>query len=168
MPEPIPIFMKATRPGKRLGCRTPPGCRLSRQWPGLGFGNLAMDVNVKLLESPDGKNHLIIIVHGLIDAQGLEEILGHVTETIRRLFNCEVLIDFEKASLRLEPSVIDELINELGPGLRAGNIAIALVSPSDTDGSEPVRLLAHSLIRQDLKVALFDTTKEAVTWLVST
>lgn len=127
-----------------------------------------MDVNVKLLESPDGKNHLIIIVHGLIDAQGLEEILGHVTETIRRLFNCEVLIDFERANLRIDPNNIDELIHRLGPDLRFGNIKIALVSPGETGDSEQVKVLSESLRREDLTTAVFQNAKEAVSWLLST
>jgi hypothetical protein len=58
-----------------------------------------MDLNVKLLQSPEGRNHLIIIAGGLIDAEGLERIFRQVAETIQRLFNCKVLIDFEKANL---------------------------------------------------------------------
>lgn len=127
-----------------------------------------MDVNVKLLESTDGKNHLIIIVHGLIEIEGLEEILRHVTETIQRLFDCEVLIDLEKANLRINPEDIDELIHRLGPDLRLGNIRIALVSPGETGEAERVKVLSESLWREDLTTAVFDNAKEAVGWLVNT
>ena len=127
-----------------------------------------MDVNVKLLESTDGKNHLIIIVHGMIDIEGLEEIFRYVTETIQRLFNCEVLIDLEKANLRINPKDIDELIHRLGPDLRLGNIKIALVSPGESGEPEQVKVLSESLCREDLTTALFDNAKEAVGWLVNT
>jgi hypothetical protein len=127
-----------------------------------------MDVNVKLLESPDGKNHLIIIVRGLIDAEGLEEIFRQVTEIIQHHFDCRILIDFEKANLRMNPKDIDELVHRLGPDLRLGNIKIALVSPAETGDSEHVKVLSESLRREDLTTAVFDNAKEAVGWLVNT
>ena len=166
--RPLPIFMKAPRPGKALACRTTDGCRASRQWPKLGFKNLAMDVNVKLLESPDGKNHLIIIVRGPIDAEGLEQIFWQVAEIIQQHFDCKILIDFEKASLRTNPNDIDELVHRLGPDLRLGNIKIALVFPGETGEPEPVKVLSESLCREDLTTAVFDNAKEAVSWLINT
>ena len=130
--------------------------------------NLAMEVNVKLLESPDGKNHLIIIVAGLVDVEGLERIFRQVADTIQRLFACKVLIDFEKANLNLQTETIDALVNELGPDLRLGNIKIALVRPGETSDLEQVKVLSDSLCREDLTAAVFDSAKEAVGWLVST
>jgi hypothetical protein len=141
-------------------------CQESRR--NLFFWELAMDLKVKSLRSPDGKNHLIIITGGLIDTEGLQQIFRQVAETIRRQFNCRILIDFEKANLRLEPAVIDEVVNELGPELRLGNIKIALVSPAKREGYERLRALSDALTSQDLKATVFDTTKEAVTWLVDT
>lgn len=160
--------MKAPRPDKAPGIRRTDGRGASRQWSKLIVKNSAMDVNIKLLESPHEKKHLIIIVHGLIDAQGLEEIFGHVTETIRRLFNCAVLIEFERANLRINPRDIDKLVHQLGSDLRLGNIKIALVSPEETGDSEHVKVLSESLRREDLTTAVFDNAKEAVSWLVST
>ena len=127
-----------------------------------------MEANVKLLESPDGKNHLIIIVAGMVDVEGLEQIFRQVAETIQRLFNCKVLIDFEKASLNLQTGTIDALANKLGPNLRLGNIKIALVKPGETGESEQVTVLSESLCREDLTAAVFDNAKEAVGWLVNT
>ncbi|HXV84949.1 MAG TPA: hypothetical protein VEG60_34320 [Candidatus Binatia bacterium] len=125
-----------------------------------------MDLNIKLLQSPEGKNHLIVITGGLIDAEELERIFCQVAETSRRLFSCRVLIDFEKAKLGLEPAAIDELINEFGSDLRLGNIKIALVSPAEIEGCERVRILSDALVSQDLTARVFDKTKEAVKWLV--
>ena len=120
-----------------------------------------MDLNVKLLESPDGRNHLIIISSGLIDAEGLERIFRQVAEIIQHQFNCTVLIDFERASLRIEPKDIDEVVQELGPDLRLGNIKIALVSSPEIGESEQLKVLSDSLCREDLKAAVFDNAKEA-------
>ena len=148
--------------GRRTGCR-----RVSAQWPKVVFKNLAMDVNVKLLESPDGRNHLIVISSGLIDADGLEQMFRQVAEIIQHQFNCTVLIDFEKASLRIDPKDIDELIHGLGADLRLGNIKIALVSSPEIGESEQLQVLSDSLCREDLKAAVFANAKEAVGWLVS-
>jgi hypothetical protein len=160
--------MKAWKVGKAAGCQSTDGRRVSRQWSNFIFRNLAMDLNVKLLQSPEGRNQLLIIIGGLIDPEGLERIFRQVAETIQRLFNCQVLIDFENAHLRLEPADIDEIVNELGPDLRLGNIKIALVSSAETDAPEQLRVLRDSLRRQDLSVAVFYNAQAAVTWLVST
>jgi hypothetical protein len=158
--------MKTSRVRKPAGCENADRHRVSRKWRNFIFRNIVMDLNVKLLQSPEGRNHLIIIAGGLIDTEGLERIFRQVAETVQRLFNCKVLIDLEKANLRPEPEAIDELVNELGPDLRHGNIKIALVSPAESDGSERLRVLNDSLISQDLTVAVFDNTKEAVAWLI--
>ena len=162
------IFMKASRAGKApSGRRT--DCRIaSKQWPRVVFENSAMDVNVKLLKSPDGRNHLIIIGSGLIDAEGLERIFRQVAEIIQSQFNCTVLIDLEKASLRIEPKDIDEVVHGLGPDLRLGNIKIALVASAEISESEQLKVLSDSLCREDLKAAVFDNEKEAIIWLVNT
>jgi hypothetical protein len=127
-----------------------------------------MDLNVKLLQSPEGRNDLIIIAGGLIDAEGLEQIFRQVAEIIQHQFDCTVLIDFEKASLRIDPKAIDELVHGLGPDLRLGNIKIALVCSTEIGECEQVKALSESLCREDLKAAVFDNAKEAVSWLIST
>ena len=127
-----------------------------------------MDLNVKLLRSPEGRNHLIIIARGLIDVEGLKLIFRHAAETIQELFNCNVLVDFENANLTLSPPNIDVLISGLGPDLRLGNIKIALVSPAEIEEFEQLRVLCISLCREDLRAAVFDNPDEAISWLVDT
>lgn len=127
-----------------------------------------MDLNVKLLRSPEGRNHLIIIARGLIDVEGLKLIFRHAAETIQELFNCNVLVDFENANLTLSPPDIDVLINGLGPDLRLGNIKIALVSSAEVEEFEQLRVLCDSLCREDLRAAVFDNPDEATRWLVDT
>jgi hypothetical protein len=141
---------------------------VSKQWPKFIFRNLAMDLNVKLLRSPEGRNHLIIIVGGLVDTEGLERIFRQVAAIIHHLFNCKILIDFENANLRIEPADIDELVNGLGPDLRLGNIKIALVSSAEIDDSEQLRVVSDSLSREDLRAAVFDSAQKAVLWLIDT
>ena len=165
--DPSLLFMKAPRTRKAPSGQRTDRCLVSRQWPKVVVKNLAMDVNVKLLKSPDGRNHLIIISSGLIDAEGLERILRQVAEIIQHQFNCTVLIDFERASLQIEPKDIDEVVHGLGPDLRLGNIKIALVSSAEIGESEQLKVLSDSLCREDLKAAVFDNAKEAVGWLVS-
>lgn len=128
--------------------------------------NLAMDLNIKLLRSPEGRNHLIMIARGLIDAEGLKLIFRQAAETIQELFNCNVLIDFENANLTLSPLDIDVLISGLGPDLRLGNIKIALVSSAEVEELEQLRVLYDSLSREDLRAAVFDNPDEATRWLV--
>jgi len=166
--DPSLFFMKASRVRKAPGYRRTVCQRVSKQWPKFIFRNLAMDLNVKLLRSSEGRNHLIIIVGGLVDTEGLERIFRQVAAIIHHLFNCKILIDFEKANLRIEPADIDELVNGLGPDLRLGNIKIALVSSPEIGESEQLKVLSDSLCREDLKAAVFDNAKEAVSWLVST
>ena len=139
---------------------------MSGQWPKLIGEHLAMDLNVKLLRSPEGRNHLIIITRGQIDAEGLELIFRQVAETIQELFYCTVLIDFENANLRVKSSDIDALINRLGPDLRLGNVKIALVSSAESDELDQLRVLSDSLCREDLRAAVFCDAQEAVVWLV--
>jgi hypothetical protein len=141
---------------------------VSRQSPKFIFRNLAMDLNVKLLQSPGGRNDLIIIAGGLIDTEGLERILREVAETIRQLFSCKILIDFENANLRIEPADINELVSRLAPDLRLGNIVIALVSSGEITESEQLRGLSDSLCREDLRAAVFHNAQEAVLWLIDT
>ena len=128
--------------------------------------NLAMDLNVKLLRSPEGRNHLIMIARGLVDAEGLKLIFRQAAETIQELFNCNVLIDFENANLALSPPDIDMLISGLGSDLRLGNIKIALVSSTEVEELEQLRVLYDSLCREDLRAAVFDNPDEATNWLV--
>jgi hypothetical protein len=162
------FFMKASRVRKAPGYRRTVCQPGSKQWPKFIFRNLAMDLNVKLLRSSEGRNHLIIIAGGLVDADGLERIFRQVAEIIRQLFNCKILIDFENANLRIEPADIDELVNRLGPELRLGNIAIALMSSAEIAESEQLRVLSDSLCREDLRAAVFHNAQEAVLWLIDT
>jgi hypothetical protein len=126
-----------------------------------------MDLNIKLLKSPDGENHLIIITGELIDAEGLREIFRQVEETTQFLFNCKVLVDLENASLRIQPHEIHVLVHGLGCDLRHRKLRLALVSPPDIHTFEQLVLLSESLCSQGLRAAVFDNARQAVNWLIN-
>ena len=126
-----------------------------------------MDLNIKLLKSPDGENHLIIITGELIDAEGLKKIFRQVEETTQFLLNCKVLVDLEDASLRIEPQEIHVLVHGLGCDLWHRNIKLALVSSPDIHTVERLALLSESLCCQGLRSAVFDNARQAVNWLIN-
>jgi hypothetical protein len=129
---------------------------------------LTMDLTIKLLQSPGGGNHLIIIAGGLIDLEGLERILRMVTETAESLLHCKVVIDFGDAHLRLEALDIYGLVDELGPDLRQRAVKIALLSSAEVDASVQLGVLTDALHRENLRVAVFDNARDAVAWLIRT
>jgi len=124
-----------------------------------------MDLNIKLLQSPDG-NHLIIITSGHIDMESLGDIICRVVETTQPLLNCKVLIDFEAATLILSASDVRTLLGKFGVDAWPDDIRIALVSSADTDRSGQLDVLRDSLCNLGLRVASFVNAREAVNWLV--
>jgi hypothetical protein len=131
----------------------------------FSFYGPAMDLNIKLLQSPDG-NHLIIITSGHIDIESLGDIICRVVETTQPLLNCKVLIDFEAATLILSASDVHTLLGRFGVDAWPDDIRIALVSPPDIDRSGQLDVLRDSLCNLGLQVASFVNARDAVNWLV--
>ena len=123
-----------------------------------------VDLTTKLLELPGG-NYLIVIAHGLIDAERLEQIFREVSATTQPLLNCKVLIDLADTRIRLELADIDVLVNSLGRDLLRPNIQIAVVSSAEIEEFNRISTLSASLCRPGLNVVAFDDTKSAVVWL---
>ena len=126
-----------------------------------------MDLNIKLLKSPDGENHLIIITGERIDAEGLAEIFRQVEKTTEFLLDCNVLIDLEDASLRVSPADIDGVAHAVGSSLWRRNLKLALVSSPDLSTFEQLSLLSDSLRSLGLRVAVFDSARQAANWLIN-
>ena len=124
-----------------------------------------MDLNIKLLQSPDG-NHLIIITSGPIDRESLEDMICRTLEATQPLANCKVLIDFEAANLVLSASDVRTVMSRLNRGAWSHNIRIALVSSPDIDRSEQLAVLKNSLSGLGLRVGLFVDSREGVNWLL--
>jgi len=131
----------------------------------FSFYRPPMDLNIKLLQLPDG-NHLIIITSGLVDTESLGDIICRVVETTQPLLNCKVLIDFEAANLILGASDVSTLVGKFGVDAWPDDIRIALVSSPDSDRSGQLIVLRDSLCNLGLRVALFSNSREAVNWLV--
>jgi hypothetical protein len=120
-------------------------------------------LKTKLLEL-SGRNYLMVIARGLVDAERFEEIFREVSATSKSLLNCKVLIDLADARIRLElPDIA--VLNSLGRDLLRPNNQIALVSSTKIDDFDRLSLLSASLCSLDLKVAAFDDAKSAVVWL---
>ena len=131
----------------------------------FSFHTPVMELNMKLLQSPEG-NHLIIIARGPIGVEALEQILRRAAETTQPLLNCKVLIDFEAANVRLKASDVPALVDGFGIDAWSHDIKIALVSPPEIDKSVQLGVLSDLLCCQGLRVALFDNARGAVNWLL--
>ncbi|HEU4342721.1 MAG TPA: hypothetical protein VFU31_14240 [Candidatus Binatia bacterium] len=122
-----------------------------------------MDLKIKLLQLPEGENFLVVIAHGLIDSEGLDQILRKIAATTQSLLECKVLIDLEEASLELQSPVIRRLVNRIEPDLRRRHLKFALVSSAEVD--EGPRVLGDSLSKLGLTAAVFVDIKHAAVWL---
>jgi hypothetical protein len=121
-----------------------------------------MDLKIKLLEVPDSGSYLIVIIRGLIEAEGFERLVRKVAESSESLLDCRVLIDLEEATLRLARRDILDLDQAVKSHLARSNLKMALVSSPETDR---LQALSESLRGLGLKVAVFDDSRSAVAWL---
>jgi hypothetical protein len=129
-------------------------------YPNLDTKNARFNV-LKL----SGGNYLIAIACGAIDAEGLTRIFRTVLELSSSLPHCKVLIDFEAATLTLQPADVDDLLDVLRPELGPHTLQIAVVSSPQADVSNRLCLLRNSLCRGGSRVAVFHDIKSAVGWL---
>jgi hypothetical protein len=123
-----------------------------------------MDLKTKLLELSEGSYYFIVIAQGDIDRETLKRIFDEIGKIRRPLANCKVLIDLEEASLNIRPSVIRCMANEFELHLTSNPIKLAVVA-SKFDRCGRLHLLFDLLCSQGLRVALFDDTKTAASWL---
>ena len=123
-----------------------------------------MDSKIKLLKFPNGLNYLVVIAQGIIDRKALERVFGEVRKTSRSLSSCGVFIDLEEASLKVQSLGIHAIANQFGPELKLNIIKIAVVS-SEFDPCGRLHLMRDLLCGQGLRVAVFDNTKTAASWL---
>jgi len=124
-----------------------------------------MDFRMKLLQLTERENHLIVITRGLLDADEFRWIFRKVGETARSLLDCMILIDLEDAQLRLEPLDIHAIVDALEPDRWSHRHRIAMVSAPEIDKFDPLYILSAYLCGLGLKVAVFNETKSAASWL---
>jgi hypothetical protein len=126
-----------------------------------------MDLQIKLLSSPDAGNHVIVIAGGFFDLGGLELVFARLATTTKRFNDCKVVIDFQDTTCDLSASEINRFANGTAPELRLSASKIALVSIAETEQYDQVFMLSAFLANQGFPVSVFDDAKTAVRWLTA-
>ena len=124
-----------------------------------------MDLHIKLLQLKSTGNHLIVIIRGVIDRDGFQQVFRRAADAARTLSDCMVLIDLEDAALKIEPQDVHTIVDALEPNLWPHKHKIALVSSPEAEKFDPLYVLGAYLCALGLKVAVFKETKSAVNWL---
>jgi hypothetical protein len=94
----------------------------------------------------------------------LKRVFDEIETSSRPVLDYKVFIDFEKASLNVRPAAIRALTNQFELHLTSKPIKMALVA-SKSDRCGRLHLLRDLLCSKGLRVAVFDNTKTAATWL---
>lgn len=128
-----------------------------------------LDFQIKVLEWPQERNFVIVIVRGWLDTWGVEAIFREIAEKTRSLAHYKVLIDLVDATLyRLEPLQVRAYVNELTPDWRSHARQIALVAPSGSLEHEKLQMLASNLFEGVSSVVVFRDSQAAIAWLSET
>jgi hypothetical protein len=127
-----------------------------------------MDLQIKIFRWPNQANHVIMLARGTIDVEGFKQIFGRVAEISGPLLDCKILIDLLDAKCRLEAGDIDKFFNGLSSNRLSHTSKVALVSARANADKEYDHLttISASLAKQGLKVALFENSDVAASWLV--
>ena len=124
-----------------------------------------MQLQTKLLTSPDQKNYVLMIARGVLDTWGLKQILTKIAAEAMRHIDCKVLIDFIEADCQLDLEEIDRLFQEQTADLWPRDCKTALVSSVADDQYSQLSLVSTSLVHHGLQFAVFHDAKTAVEWL---
>ena len=123
-----------------------------------------MNLKTKLLELSEPSYYFIVIAQGDIDREALKRIFDEIEKIRRPLANCKVLIDQEEANVNLRPKAIRSITNQFELHLSSQPFKMAVVA-SKFDRCGRLHLLGDLLCSQGLRVAVFDNTKAAGSWL---
>lgn len=124
-----------------------------------------MDFQLKLFSWPDRGNHLIMIARGVMDIKGFEQIFREVLTATQPLDDCKVVIDLQDTACNLESADIQAFVEGVQLDLWPSNNKIAIVSPHEPEQHDQLYTLTSGLAKRGLKIAVFDDSKLAVTWL---
>jgi len=125
-----------------------------------------MDLEIKFFHCPDsGKDRLTVIARGVIDAEGMKQILSDIAGRTQQLFDGEVLIDLRNATCSLNTVNIYAIANELKQNLWPLENKVALVSARDIEQYDQILLLSSCVSSRDFKVAAFYDLDRALQWL---
>lgn len=167
---------QTTAPGRPTGPPQAPGQTLSRSrsltlrsslQPVQSSGML--DFQIKVLQWPQERNFVIVVVRGSLDTWGVGQIFREIIERTRSLGHYKVLIDLVDATLyMLEPLQVRAYVNELTADWRSRARQIALVSPSGWLEHQKLQMLASTLFEAVSSVRVFRDSQAATAWLSDT
>jgi hypothetical protein len=129
---------------------------------------LLMDLQIKLFSGLDRGNHVIVIIRGLVDIEGLRQIFRNIVNTTRSLLDCRVLVDLQDATYSLEPVDIHDFAVNLRPEFWPPTNRVALVSVPEPQDYSRLCLLSTFLSNRRIRNAVFKDTKSALSWLIET
>ncbi len=127
-----------------------------------------MDFQIKLFSWPDRGNHLIMITRGVMDIRGFEQMFQEVLTATGSLRSCKVVIDLQDASCNIEEADIQPFVKGVRLDLWPSTNKVAIVAPPEIDQYDQLSILTSGLAKRGLKIAMFDDSKPAVTWLTDT
>jgi len=127
-----------------------------------------MDFQIKLFSWPDRGNHLILITRGVIDTKAFDQIFQEVYTATQALRDCKVVIDLQDAMCNFENADIQSFVDELQLDRWPSTNRVAVVASREIDHYDQLSALTNSLAKRGLKIAVFDDSKLAVTWLADT
>jgi hypothetical protein len=129
---------------------------------------LMMDLQIKLFSGLDRGNHVIVIIRGSVDIEGLRQIFRNIVNTTRSLLDCRVLVDLQDATYSLEPVDIHDFAVNLRPEFWPPTNRVALVSVPEPQDYSRLCLLSTFLSNRRIRNAVFKDTKSALSWLIET
>lgn len=124
-----------------------------------------MNFQVKLFSWPDRGNHLIMIARGVMDIRGFEQIFEEVLTATQALHDCKVVIDLQDTACNLDSADIQAFVEGVQLDLWPSNNKMAMVSPHESEQRDQLSMLTSGLAKRGLKIAVFDDSKRAITWL---
>jgi hypothetical protein len=126
-----------------------------------------MDLQIKVFRWPNQANHIIMLAHGTIDADGFRQIFRKVTEMSAPLLDCKILVDLLSAKCTIEAADIEKFFSEVEWEYLSHNNKLALVFARANKQYDHVSALSASLLKQGVKIAVFDDSDVAAEWLVN-
>jgi hypothetical protein len=126
-----------------------------------------MDLQVKVFSWPDRGNHLIMIIRGVMDLGGFEQVAQEVARASQSLQDCKVLIDLQDTACSLETKDLQTFVNGLKPDLWPSTNKVAVVSPREIEQYEQLLMLTSGLSKRGFSSAVFYDSAAAVSWLAN-
>ena len=127
-----------------------------------------MDFQIKLFSWPDKGNHLILITRGVMDTKAFDQVFQEVHTATQALRDCKVVVDLQDAMCNLENAEIQAFVDGVELERWPSTNRVAMVAPREIGQYDQLSALTNGLAKRGLKIAVFDDSKLAVSWLADT